>query len=118
VALALLLYYLLIYRPDHLKDQVLVSVAYNAGNCTKQYPLLVIIQNESSKTVMKVEWNIGVYQHGYSTDLAGHSNYTSDKILKPGEKWQRCYTLPGDIASRVDQAGLEYRISYKYVTFE
>jgi hypothetical protein len=122
VVSALLLYYLLIHQPEqtrkHLGNQVVVSVSYTVENCTKKYPLLVRIHNKSSKTVTKVHWDLGVYQPGYSTDLAGYADYSSDKILKPGEKWQSCYTLPRDIASRVDQERLEYRISGKYVTFE
>ena len=122
VVLALLLYYLVIYQPEQarkeLRDQVVVSVSYNEENCAKKYPLLVKIHNKSSKTVTKVSWDLDVYQPGYSTDLAGYADYSSDKILRPGEEWQTCYTLPRNIANRVDQERLEYRISGKYVTFE
>jgi c-di-AMP phosphodiesterase-like protein len=88
--------------------KVTVAVNYNSKECEKDFPLAIIITNGSQRTINDVEWTIGVFRPGYSSNLAGYENdYSSDKILAPGERWRACYRLPPTLETkRLDTAKL------------
>jgi hypothetical protein len=91
--------YLIIMAPaqerERLEQQVSVKATYDIQACDKEYPLLIIVENTSPKTVTHVSWSIDVYRPGYSSNLAGHdNNYETDKIMGPRERWRICYQVP------------------------
>jgi hypothetical protein len=124
IGIAALLFYATIVKPDNdrkrLNEHVVVTVSYNESTCSKEYPLAIFIQNGSNKTISKVWWDINVYRSGYSTDISGYSNdYSSDKILKPGESWSACYIVPTTLdKENNDLSKFEYKISDKHASFE
>lgn len=119
-----LLIYAFIYLPDKnrkmLQEKIVVTVSYDTTKCGVGYPLSISITNSSNKTISKVTWNIDAYQSGYSTNLASYNNdYLCDKILKPGERWTLCYTVPSSLKAEGKLIGmLGYRISNKYAYFQ
>ncbi len=118
-----ILWYVFITLPDQKRternNKVTLSIAYNATDCGLKFPLNVKIANGSDKTITKVTWSLVVNKPGFSTNLAGYGDdYSCDKILKPGETWITCYTLPSTLNSQnYPLAELEYKTSSKYVYF-
>ena len=125
VGLIIALWLVYIEAPERQKDalnkRVDVSVMHSLYSCNHDFPLLVTIINNSSKTITKVEWNISIYIPGHSTDISGfdHSYFSSDKILKPGVVLKSCYRLPPKMkGNNQDLGSLRYVISSKYVYFK
>lgn len=115
-----LLWYFAISIPDQnrkaLQRNVQVTVKYNLTECGANYPLLIHINNNSNKTISKIEWHLNVYIEGHSTDISGYSNYSCDKILKPGENWESCYSLPSTIdIKQYNVETLQYEIGWKTI---
>jgi hypothetical protein len=103
-----------------MNKSISVNISYNISKCNHEYPLLVTIKNNSPKTLTKVEWHLNIYMPGYSTDIAGWQNeYSSDKILKPGEMRSSCYKLPLNFSAKnQDPSSLKYEVSNKYFYFQ
>lgn len=124
ILLIVFLWYKYITVPDQYRksitDKVSVTVLYNVATCNYYSPLFITIINNSNKTITKVSWDVNTYVPGYSTDISGWpNNYSSDKILKPGESWSSCYTLPSNLNNKNhDPGSLKYGISNKYVQFQ
>jgi hypothetical protein len=78
------------------EDSVSITIEYSEEKCNKDRPLSVQAINGSDYVVNLIEWDVGIFNPGYSTDLVtrGYHEYSHDKILKPGEKWEYCQALP------------------------
>ena len=79
------------------EDLVLVSVQYSeGGGCENERPLKVSASNTSEYSVNKIEWDLGLYNPGYSTDLisSGYHEFSHDKILQNGASWDYCIAMP------------------------
>lgn len=124
ILLCILLWYQYITIPERnrkaINDSVSVTISYSVALCNHGYPLSVTVKNNSHKTITKVSWDVNIYISGYSTDISGWpNNYSSDKILRPGESWSSCYKLPSNLnAKNHDPSSLKYEISNKYVHFQ
>ncbi len=77
------------------RNKVEISVAYQPDTCSKKNPMLVTIRNRSHRTIHKIYFWISVRREGHSSNLAlSYSNYKTDKIIKPGKSFDRCWTYP------------------------
>lgn len=79
------------------EDLVFVEIKYSEGDgCEKERPLKVTATNNSDYTVNKVEWDLGLYNPGHSTDLVstGYHQFSHDKIIKNSENWDLCIAVP------------------------
>jgi hypothetical protein len=120
---SVLLVYVVVIVPEQkrnrLEQQVTVQVTYNTQACSKEYPLLISVENTSPKAGTHIRWRVEVYRPGYSSNLAGYNNdYETDKIIGPRERWSACYVLPRTL----DQQNREintfvYRVADKYSRF-
>lgn len=80
------------YQRSKLKDEIKVVVEFPSKKCENKYPIYIQITNTSDKTIDKSSIYIGVYNKGYSTNLAINNNQiTSDKIIKPNEVYDFCH---------------------------
>ena len=105
IGVSALLYYQFVHLPqverERLNRGVKLEVAYIAYSKNTDYPLRVSIYNSTNRTLTKVEWRLDVFRPGYSTDLSGFDDdYSSDRILKPGESWVAYYKLPRELKTR------------------
>jgi hypothetical protein len=114
------------------KGLVLVEIEYSEAECKEDRPLQVTATNGSAYIVNKIEWDLGLFNPGYSTDLvtSGYHEFSHDKILKQSESWKYCIAVPktdGAIHVRSfddtkDMSkvlkDLLYTIQNKYVTFD
>lgn len=110
------------------KDLVSMTIEHSQTECHEKRPLKVMATNNSNHTVNKIEWDIGVFNKGYSTDLvsSGYHEYSHDKILQKNESWASCYSIPKtDGAIRVKpfkEKGVLFRLIYKiknkYISFD
>lgn len=107
-------------KKKKLQDNITIALTYDTTNCGSGYPLFVKINNNSNEVVKKISWDLNVFNPGYSTELSGYNDdYTCDKILKPGEKWTNCYTLPYSIKKEEHKLStLKYEIGYKSIEIE
>lgn len=120
ILIAAIGWYLLVTVPEQqkkeLEESVAISLTYDEKQCGKGYPLRVRITNGSDKTIKKVTWDLNAYVPGYSTDISGYQNYKCDKILKPGQNWETCYSLPSELTnSKRNLSSLEYKVNWKTV---
>lgn len=124
IVLIILLWQSLVTIPqqkrEDLENKVKVSILYVITNCGPDFPLQVSINNNSNKIVNKVYWRVVINKPGFSSDLSGYDNeFSSDKILKPGESWISCYKLPRTLKPEgLPLNQLEYKIEQKNVVFE
>ena len=114
------------------EDLVVVEIAYSEDECIKERPLQVTATNGSDYTVNKIEWDLGLFNSGYSTDLVSHGyhEFSHDKILKLSESWKYCIAVPKtdgaihvkSLEERKDMSkvlkALLYTIQNKHVIFD
>lgn len=107
---------------------VSMEIEHSEAECHEKRPLKIVATNNSDYTVNKIEWDIGVFNKGYSSDLvgSGYLEYSHDKILLKNESWIYCVSIPKlDGAIRVKtfkekgvMSRLIYTIKNKNVWFD
>lgn len=85
------------------EKSVKISVVYDTAACGEKLPLRTVITNGIlNPTLKNVAWNLAARRPGYSSNIVDYGLYTSiydhhyktDKILKPGESTEYCFSLP------------------------
>lgn len=84
------------HRQDVLRTKVSVDVVYAPALCSKERPLRVSIKNGSERVLHRAAFSFQATLPGYSTKITPYTykQNTSDKILRPGEVYESCYSLP------------------------
>jgi type II secretory pathway pseudopilin PulG len=101
------------------EEKVQISVKFEPRSCTQAHPLHTVILNGSNQTVVKTRWSFEVYRVGFSAQLAKDHSFTTDRIVKPGERYSTCCSLPElELHEVVPFSQLEWRIATKDVTFQ
>lgn len=103
-----------------------VTVTYSKTLCNNSaYPLLVTINNKTTKTINHVDFYLGVYFPGNSNNLAHSDKYVSYKIIGPHQTAQTCYQLPqldlstlSKVSIPTDNSAYEYTIMRKTAVFK
>jgi hypothetical protein len=115
----LIAYFFLIERAYNIQqDKVEITVEYNLGKCTKEYPLYI---ENSDKTVDFVDFGLTIYRKGYSTNISDYViEYESDKIIESNHSWGTCwhYKLKSKYKDYDSPDNLEFKISYKFARFQ
>ncbi len=105
------------------KKKINITVMYTPDEvCSKEYPMAVVIKNDSSRVIYETSFDIMVRRKGYSRDLAklSYNHYSTDKIIHPGESHAACWTYPElgeENVDKYDRKELIYEIGYKSVKF-
>ena len=109
------------YRYEEAKKKVNISVFYNPERCSKEYPMGVLIENGGDRTIHDTSFDISIKREGHSSKLTSYvPSYTTDKIIKPGEKYGACWTYPElkkEHRGKYDAKDLIYSIGYKSIIF-
>jgi type II secretory pathway pseudopilin PulG len=101
------------------EEKVQISVIFDPRSCRQDHPLHTFIMNGSSQTVVKTEWSFDVYRVGFSAQLARDHSFTTDRIIKPGERYAICCSQPElQLREAVPYSQLDWRIATKSVTFQ
>ena len=105
------------------KKMVNITVMYTPDKiCSKEYPMFVVIKNDSIREIHETSFNITVRRKGYSRDLTKWSIdvYSTDKIIHPGESYGACWTYPElkeENVDKYDPKELIYEVRDKFVRF-
>jgi len=95
-----------------------VTVAFDPAGYSPEYPLRVIIKNNSDKPVEKVDWQFTACSPGHSTNLIeGYSNLSADKILASGDSTTLFYRVPKLKTEDLKAGVLDWSITYKRAVF-
>jgi hypothetical protein len=103
------------------KSQVQVQMQSTwQDKCDDPFPLFVAIVNNSRRTVERVTFWPVAKRPGHSTDLVEYSarDYSTDKILKPGEGYAQCWAVPPLSDKSADWRTLEWSVGPVSVQFE
>ena len=122
ILIALLIGYLFLQdaRERAQADKVEMVVKYDTKACSEDFPLAVVIRNNSDRTVNSIDFDITIRRKGYSKDLSDWMiDYESDKIIKPGDAHGSCwrYKLRSEYERYNNPKNLEFEIGYKSVRF-
>lgn len=80
---------------DNLNEHVKIDVTYDRKNCSWLSPLNVIIKNESARSVLNTSFEIYAFVPGHSSNVVeGDGHRYEDRILKPGELYNKCHVAP------------------------
>jgi hypothetical protein len=78
-------------------DGLVKTKAESSGDigklCDDPFPIFVSFVNNSRKTIEYIDFDIIAKQPEHSTDIADYGDYSSDRILKPGEGWGNCWKV-------------------------
>ena len=80
-----------------LAPQVKVDVAQYSPNCKDpEYPVSVVITNDSNKTLGEIDLAFRLYEQGKSVNVATYdwARVELHDILKPNYRMQNCYRIP------------------------
>jgi hypothetical protein len=58
------------------------------------FPLTATFTNSTNSTITYIEYDIFVRDEGHSTLYETHGNYSTDRIIKPGERYRECLAEP------------------------
>ena len=88
--------------------------------CSKDYPYMYVITNESSKVVKETRFSVEIRRVGYSNVINSHTDITDSKILKPTEISTSCFraTTTGYKSEVIREKDVDYSVDYKRVQFE
>jgi hypothetical protein len=109
---------------DKENSLVLVQATYGEVDgvfiCTKDYPYIFTVTNNSKKTVNSVEFYVNITRKGFSGDINGYDNLVSDKILAPGESWAQCFSAStkGSYGTPLSEKDVLIEIRSKDVNFK
>lgn len=111
------------YSFERHKEKVYIAVSFDETVCTKDFPLVIKITNNSSKTISKVSIDVDVTRTGYSRNINGYQYLDSDKIIKPREDWQSCWRVESKEGTflkpiYLDGKNMTVKVSYYNPTFE
>lgn len=85
------------YTFDRHKNKIDVGVVFDSKICNdKGYPLVMLVQNNSSKTLASITTYVVVTKQGHSTKLNNWSGFIDDKILVPGKQSINCWAIEAD----------------------
>ncbi len=117
------------YYVDKARDErdsaaVSISVTHDAKTCGESVPLLVVVNNGSPRAVTKVAWNIAAYVPEDNRNLAWYgrtaaewdTQYSSDRVLVPGDSASYCYGVP-ILKTSIYSHNLTYGAIHKSVEF-
>jgi len=96
-SLVLLLGYLWASEGPTLSSQVRVKVGEQFGTCKdKEFPIPVLVRNESDQTLGEIALRLRVYQRGNSEDVASYMSSTPrlTDILGPNRELFYCFRMP------------------------
>ncbi|MHB8988347.1 MAG: hypothetical protein ACYC6S_06150 [Desulfobulbia bacterium] len=95
------------------RKQVIIGVSYDTEGCSAKYPMLVLITNNSSRVVEKVDFDISIKIPERSTDLVQHGlfpKYSTDQIIPPRKTWGECWSYPDDQARIFSAVGKDIKL--------
>jgi hypothetical protein len=104
------------------KKQQAVSMwaFYNEEKCSKDFPILVRINNGYTKTLLEVSFSLSGYREGYSRPVYEAGYLVSDRIVAPQQMQETCWSLPrlntGEVGSSPSE--LNWRINVSYPKYE
>ena len=100
------------------EEKVTITAGYKTSDCTDGFPYFYIVENNSDKEVTKVKFTVEVKKTGFSNPLNSYTSIEEDKILKPTEKFVRCFRAQNkDYNGHVKEKDVEIGVTYKNVTF-
>ena len=87
--------------------------------CSKDFPYMYVITNESSKVVEETNFSVEIRRVGYSNVINSHTDIKDNKILKPAETSMSCFrTTTTDYKSElIRDKAVTYTVGYKTVKF-
>lgn len=84
-----------------------------------RYPMVVVFENESSRTVLSIDFVFEAYYPGRSTNLAQYETFTDDYIRKPGEPGEGvCWRRPQLNSPDIKHSDVQYKVRITSVRFE
>lgn len=105
---------------EQLLAQLQMTLEYAPDSCPEDMPLLVRIENSSSRPLDSLGWRIAAYRPGERTNLVeeryNNPVYSGDSPLAPGQHWQHCLPLP-ELRSGYRPATLEFRVEKRQGRF-
>lgn len=102
------------------ENNVEVLMRVSAEACPDEYPIEVVVLNDSKKTIKKVSIYPTAHREGYSNDLAGSASIVSDKIIAPAEGFSVCWRGELDylVKDEYDPAELMWEPETYYIEFQ
>ena len=96
-------------------NNIEINVYYSVANCSKEYPLLVMYDNQTDNIIYYTGFKLSAYMKGYSNNViktypSTNENFISHKIINPKKIEIMCFSLP-QFNERVDPKTLSYKHS-------
>jgi hypothetical protein len=102
------------------EESITLSASFDVVRCSTEFPIFISIRNGYTETIQALTFDLEGYREGFSSPIYRGVAYKSDRIIAPGETHTACWTQPPlDYgAQEIPPAGLIWRASYSYATFE
>ncbi len=91
-----------------LESQIVGKALFAPENCSKEFPILVMLHNNSRRTLASARIQLVVTRSGFSTNLNNDDYIFSDAIVQAGKDIGLCYGMPTNITD--DPKTLEYSV--------
>ncbi len=87
--------------------------------CSKEFPYMYVITNESSKVVEQTRFSVEVRRVGYSNVINSYTHIIDNKILKPNETSMSCFrtTAADNKSELIKDKEVNYSAINKIVEF-
>lgn len=95
---------------EALLADVEMAIRYDVNACSAEYPLNITTTNRSKDlTIKEIEFVVGAYKPNHSNLIVKTGEWTSDRIIRPGQSYGSCWKVPYT-AEKVDPATLEWKL--------
>lgn len=91
-----------------LESQLAGEARFDQELCTKEFPIAVIIRNNSKRSLASARIDLVATQPGRSTNLVKYPSLDWGAIIQGGEAAALCYSLPSDVTD--DPKTLDYSV--------
>jgi hypothetical protein len=104
---------------QRLRDSVVITASFDAGRCTPEFPILTRIFNRNTETLLEVSFGLAGFRDGYSQPVYQGFSFNSDRITKPDEYHEYCWSVPGvyGISNPPPPESMIWRATVSYPTF-
>ena len=84
------------YQREHEVSKIKVFVQHDPDRCSAEYPLLIGLVNRTDNTIIKTRFSISGFREGHSEAIyeTGYNDYSTDRIIPPGEGSWACWRIP------------------------
>jgi len=106
------------YTYERHLNKIEVIAQLNSKLCPDEYPLVIIIKNNSSKTIENSRIYVKVNYTGHSNQLNDYNSFEDDRIIVSGNEICNCWKVKDNLGRFLTGDGKDVKVTFSYFDFK